>query len=181
MADVQIKIDQNSAQINDGDQESGEICCKRDYSFVECWDNQARPFGLEQINSEGWFGTRDLGRLLADGRIQVLGRSDHSIKRDGLLVLFADVETALQSIAGVEAAAVIAQGESLRGRGLTAYCVMSANSGLDSAAIRSQCFELLPKRAIPDKVFIIEALPLLSNGKIDRQALINREGSPSDN
>ncbi len=172
MPDVQIKIDKTTAEVSDNSQDSGEIWCKRQYSFVDCWDKQARPLGLEQINAEGWFGTRDLGRVLPNGYIEVLGRCDHSIKRDGLLVMFADVEAALLSMPGVEAAAVVARGESLRGKGLWAYCVVTDDSLLDNAAIRSWCFERLPKRAIPDQVTILDALPLLANGKIDRQFLL---------
>ena len=172
MTDVQIKVDRSTAAISDNSQDSGEIWCKRLYSFVECWDNQAHLLGLEQINAEGWFGTRDLGRILPNGYIEVLGRCDHSIKRDGLLVMFADVEAALLGVNGVESAAVVARGESLRGKGLWAYCVVNDDSQLDSSALRSFCFERLPKRAIPDKVIIIDALPLLPNGKIDRQSLL---------
>ncbi|NOS87364.1 MAG: acyl--CoA ligase [Methylococcaceae bacterium] len=172
MPDVQVRIDKTTAQISDDSHDTGEIWCKRHYSFTECWDHHALPLGLEQIDKDGWFGTRDLGRLLPNGTIEVLGRCDHSIKRDGLLVLFADVEAALLKIAGVEAAAVVAYGESLRGRGLWAYCVVAEDSGLDSAAIRSQCFDLLPKRAIPDKVLLLDAMPTLANGKLDRRTLL---------
>ncbi len=172
MEDVQIKIDKTTAEVIDGSHDSGEIWCKRSYGFVECLDNQGRPYDLPQINAEGWFGTRDLGRILPNGTIEVIGRCDHSIKRDGLLVMFSDVEAAIQTISGIESVAVAARGESLRGKGLWAYCVLSENSTLDSPAIRSSCFDLLPKRAIPDQVIILETLPLLANGKIDRQSLL---------
>ena len=85
--------------------------------------------------------------------------------------MFADVEATLLNINGVESAAVVARGESLRGKGLWAYCVVNDDK-LDGSMLRSFCFDLLPKRAIPDKVIIIDALPLLPNGKIDRQSLL---------
>jgi acyl-CoA synthetase (AMP-forming)/AMP-acid ligase II len=172
MEDVAVRIDKTTAEMNNSRQDGGEIWCQRRYSFAECWDDQGQPIISEQIDADGWFGTRDLGRVLPNGYIEVLGRCDHSIKRDGLLVLFADVETALQTIEGVESVAVIARGESLRGKGLWAYCVLNDKNQTTSAAIRSACFELLPKRAIPDKVIILENLPLLPNGKIDRQFLL---------
>ncbi|MCX7096478.1 MAG: class I adenylate-forming enzyme family protein [Methylococcales bacterium] len=172
MPDVQIRIDKTTAQVSDDSHDSGEIWCKRSYGFSECWDQHGQTTGLEQIDGEGWFGTRDLGRLLQNGTIEVIGRCDHSIKRDGLLVMFADVEAALLKIAGVEATAVVASGESLRGKGLWAFCVIAEDSGLDSAAIRSCCFDLLPKRAIPDKVLVLETMPQLPNGKLDRRTLL---------
>ena len=38
--------------------------------------------------------------------------------------------------------------------------------------IRLQCFDILPRRVISDKVMIIESLPLLGNGKINRLSLL---------
>lgn len=184
MPDVQIKIDSSTVEIGNSYQDSGEIWCKREYSFIECLDNQAKPLNLEQINDDGWMGTRDLGRILPNGTLEVLGRCDNSLKRDGLLVLFSDVETILQRIPGVESAAVTAYGESLRGKKLWAYCVISAESQLDGNAIRSQCFDLLPRRAVPDVVILVNTLPLLANGKLDRQALLllcDQQGQLYDN
>lgn len=172
MPDVEVKTDRSTAEITDDNQDSGEIWCKRKYRFVECWDAQAQPIALETVDKTGWFATRDLGRVLGNGYIDVLGRCDHSIKRDGLLVMFADVESALLTLEGVESAAVVARGESLRGRGLWAYCVISAESQLDAQRIRSLCFDCLPKRAVPDQIIILDSLPLLANGKIDRQSLL---------
>ena len=44
---------------------------------------------------------------------------------------------------------------------------------IQSEDIRQQCFAILPAYAIPDKIFILKALPRLPNGKIDIQGLIN--------
>lgn len=172
MPDVSVRIDKSTAETNDGNEDSGEIWCQRHYCFTECWDYLGHLITSEQIDNQGWFGTRDLGRISSNGYIEVLGRCDYSIKRDGLLVLFSDVEETLQQIDGIEKAVVIARGESLRGKGLWAYCVLKNTSKLDPTAIRAMCFDLLPKRAIPDKIIILENLPLLSNGKIDRQYLL---------
>jgi len=37
--------------------------------------------------------------------------------------------------------------------------------------IRTACFDILPTRAVPDDIIIVDSLPLLPNGKIDRQKL----------
>jgi acyl-CoA synthetase (AMP-forming)/AMP-acid ligase II len=113
-----------------------------------------------------------LGRISSDGYLEVLGRSDRSVKRDGLLVLFSDIEKAIQAIPGIEAVAVEAQGDSQRGKGLIAYCVLTKNSQLSEKEIRASCFQMLPKRAIPEHILLLPSLPLLSNGKVDRQTLI---------
>jgi len=171
MDDVQIKIDKITAEINDADKNTGELHCLREYGFEACLNHQGEQVNLPQINSEGWFATKDLGKISTEGYIKVLGRCDNSVKRDGLLVLFADIEIALQTIKGISAVAVVAYGESLRGKKIWAYCV-AEDEGLNAVEIRSQCFDILPRRAIPDKVMIIESLPLLGNGKINRLSLL---------
>jgi acyl-CoA synthetase (AMP-forming)/AMP-acid ligase II len=79
----------------------------------------------------------------------------------------------VKSIQGIEAVTVVAKGESQRGKGIVACCLVAQAAGITEADIRMACFEKLPKRAVPDKVLIIRSFPLLANGKVDRQKLIN--------
>ncbi|MEB3274576.1 MAG: class I adenylate-forming enzyme family protein [Prochlorothrix sp.] len=156
----------------------GELWCRREAGFEGYLDWQGQPLDLGQWDAAGWFRTKDLGRLWPDGGVEVLGRCDHSVNRDGLLVFFADVERVLESLVGVEAAVVVSKGESQRGKNLTAYCVVSAGYGGTAIDLRQQCFDRLPNRAVPDRVLLVKALPLLANGKIDRQALVRRVDAP---
>ncbi len=59
----------------------------------------------------------------------------------------------------------------LRGKEIKAYCILKENFKLTPTEIRNACFDLLPRRAIPAQVIIVSSLPLLANGKIDRQKL----------
>ena len=104
----------------------------------------------------------------------VIGRCDHSVNRDGLLVFFSDVERAIDSLETVERSVVVTKGESSRGKGLVAYCVPTQGSSPTEADIRTHCFDRLPKRAIPDAIVLLDTLPLLPNGKIDRQTLMRQ-------
>jgi acyl-coenzyme A synthetase/AMP-(fatty) acid ligase len=100
-----------------------------------------------------WFETGDLARLRADGYVEILGRSGLSVKRDGLLVVFADVETAVEKVEGVRRAVVVAAGESRRGARLVAVCLLDPErSDLIPDAVRRRCFDLLPRYAVPDAV-----------------------------
>ncbi len=121
-----------------------------------------------------WFPTGDLARIRADGYLEVLGRSGLSVKRDGLLVVFADVESAVEKIEGVERAVVVAAGESRRGPRLVAACLGRKGADLNAETVRKRCFDLLPRYAVPDEVLVIESLPTLPSGKIDRRAVRER-------
>ncbi|HSN89066.1 MAG TPA: class I adenylate-forming enzyme family protein [Thermoanaerobaculia bacterium] len=133
---------------------------------------QEAKWRFEPRGEDEWFATGDLAKIRADGYVQVLGRSGLSVKRDGLLVVFADVEAAVERVQGVRRAVVVAEGESRRGSRLVAVCLVEPNGeGARPDAVRQKCFELLPRYAVPDEVVIVESLPHLPSGKVDRRAV----------
>ncbi|HBE16233.1 MAG TPA: AMP-dependent synthetase [Cyanobacteria bacterium UBA11149] len=155
----------------------GEIWCQHQYGFEGYVDEDGIPVRQNLPIQDDWFNTRDLGRITEDGCIEVFGRCDHSINRNGLLVFFADVEKGMEKIEGIEQVVVVSKGESQRGKGLVAYCVTAKSANLNEDEIRSSCFNILPRHSIPDSVFLVKSLPLLPNGKVDRQTLINKNDS----
>ncbi len=167
MQNVQMRIEPN------GTEDFGELWCSHQSGFVGYVDDNGNQISLGQEYKAGWFRTKDFGRVWQDGYIEVLGRCDHSVNRDGLLVFFADVEKAIETVKGIDSAVVISKGESQRGKNLIAYCVPSKYIKITEKDIKTACFELLSKHAIPDQIILIDSLPLLANGKVDRQKLIN--------
>lgn len=161
----------NGASIAEEDREAGELWCRHPFGFEGYVDQEGKKIETGPEDPEGWFNLKDLGRVSPEGHVQVLGRSDLSVNRNGSLVFFSDIERAMQTIPGMENAVVIARGEASRGRTLIACCVPTKGEGLDEHAIRKACFSLLPRNAVPDIIRIIKMLPLLPNGKIDRQKL----------
>ncbi len=154
----------------------GEIYCRHPYGFDGYVDEEGGWIGRKTDCRSDWFKTGDLGRIHRNGRLEVLCRCDHSVNRNGRLILFADIEKRMETIEGVENVLVMTGGESKRGDKITAYCAMSAAGREDAEAlgkqIRKACFEILPRDAVPDDVIAIRSFPVLPNGKIDRQALI---------
>lgn len=175
MADVEFCLKEpETLTAEDRAKGIGELWCRRTAGFEGYLDWHGQPLDLGQWDQSGWFRTKDLGRLWPDGGVEVLGRCDHSVNRDGLLVFFADVERALESLDAVETAVVVSKGESQRGKNLTAYCVLSAGATADATTLRQQCFDTVTQRAVPDHIVVVQTLPLLANGKVDRQALVHR-------
>jgi acyl-CoA synthetase (AMP-forming)/AMP-acid ligase II len=97
------------------------------------------------------------------------------VNRDGLLVFFSEVEQAIESISGIDSVVVVSKGESQRGKALIAYCVPVKGNEISAKQIKNFCFNILPKRAIPDYINIVKSLPLMPNGKVDRQKLIGQD------
>jgi acyl-CoA synthetase (AMP-forming)/AMP-acid ligase II len=170
MPGVQMSVEERTGELLEVIEDVGELRCHHEYGFEGYVDDNGKS--VVQDNQDGWFRTKDYGRIWADGHLEVLGRCDHSVNRDGLLVFCSDVEKAIQSINGIESVVVVPKGESQRGKGIVAYCVVAQATGSTESDIRSACFERLPKRAVPDQIWIVKSLPILPNGKVDRQKLI---------
>ncbi len=157
--------------------DAGLLWCRYKYGFEGYIDENGSPTGesVRDGDGDGWFCTKDLGRIWPEERVEVLGRADHSINRDGLLVFFSDVEKAMEKVEGIDSVVVVSKGESQRGKGLVAYCVAARGAKLGDEEIRTACFDLLPRRAVPDRVSVVASLPMLPNGKVDRQKLVGLE------
>lgn len=157
---------------------AGVIACRHPYGFEGYVDGEGGAWTGEPPLRDGWYRTRDLGRLHDGGYLEVLGREDHSVNRDGRLVVLAEVERAMEQLPGVERAVTVLGGEQLRGRAIVAYCALRDGHGLDASRVRDACAGVLPPYAIPDQVVITSALPLLANGKVDRKALAAQASRP---
>jgi len=116
------------------------------------------------------YRTGDLGRLTADGQLDVLGRIDRQVKLRGVRIEPSEVEAAVMASGGVAACAVAVRENAVGDKLLVAYCV-PAGGELDSAALRAACQQALPPAMVPAVFMALPALPLTSNGKVDRKRL----------
>jgi len=173
MSNVKMRITSKSDKPDGETKDSGELWCYHDYGFEGYVDEYGKPINSHEVLRDGWFCTKDLGRIWSEGRIEVLGRSDHSVNRDGLLVFFSDVEKAIEKMEEIDSSVVVSKGESSRGKGLVAYCIPAKGVEFNEKDIRDYCFNQLPRRSVPDIIKIADALPQLPNGKVDRQTLIS--------
>jgi O-succinylbenzoic acid--CoA ligase len=130
------------------------------------------PEATAQAFHDGWFRTCDLGRLDAQGRLQVLGRADDVIVTGGLNVAPGDVEAVLTGLPGVAAACVVGVPDPEWGERVTA-AVIPADPGHppDPGALRAAARHLLTGAQVPKEIVLVDALPLRGVGKPDRRAV----------
>ncbi|KCV82150.1 AMP-dependent synthetase [Actibacterium atlanticum] len=116
--------------------------------------------------------TGDIALLLPGGQLRIIGRRDHALKRDGLLVHLSDIEASIAQCAGVADTVVVVSGQSRRGDGLVAFYTPKPRAALICEDLRRHCIDTLPSRAVPDRFIQLDALPRLASGKPDRPALV---------
>ena len=142
----------------------------------------AEKFVPDPFNSEPGarlYRTGDAARWWRDGQVEFLGRMDQQVKIRGHRIEPAEVEAALLRHEGVRDVVVIAREEPERERRLTAYVVVDKKRETTLPALRKFLADRLPRHMMPATFTLLEALPRLPNGKIDRRALPPPEVEPS--
>lgn len=117
------------------------------------------------------YRTGDLGFLDASGCLTHLGRKDARVKIRGSFVDPGEVERALLAMAPVREAAVVARPDARGEMSLTAYVVPRVQPAPTVSAMRNALAQTLLDYMLPASFVVLDALPLTSGGKIDRQAL----------
>lgn len=120
------------------------------------------PFGPGKL-----YKTGDICRAHADREIIFLGRADHQVKVRGFRIELGEIEACLAAHRDVRAATVVLQEQQPGDKRLIAYVV----TGQSASELRSYLQDRLPFYMIPASFVMLEAMPLTSNGKVDRAAL----------
>jgi len=117
------------------------------------------------------YRTGDRGRWRTDGHLEHLGRLDHQVKVRGYRIELGEIEANLAARAEVARALVIVREDRTNDQRLVAYLVAQPGMTIDETVLRLHLRDLLPAYMLPQHFIVLDELPLLPNGKIDRHAL----------
>ncbi|WP_430382056.1 non-ribosomal peptide synthetase [Streptomyces sp. P10-4] len=126
------------------------------------------PFGA--VPGGRLYRTGDAARWRVGGELEFLGRLDHQVKLRGLRIEPGEIEVALAAHPDVERGVVLLRGEGLDQR-LVAYLTASGPLPPSSGELRRFLREQLPAHMVPSAFVLLDRLPLLPSGKLDRSAL----------
>lgn len=116
---------------------------------------------------DGWYVTSDAGRFDEDGRLQVLGRVDDVVISGGVKIPLTAVAERLRRHLLVQEAEVFGVPDPEWGQKLVAVLVGTAHD----AELRDWISAEHPRSWAPREFRWVDQLPLLPNGKVDRQAV----------
>lgn len=113
-----------------------------------------------------------MGRYWPDGTLEFLGRRDTQVKVAGHRIELGDVEAALLRDPAVVQAAAVVVGSGARAR-VQGFIV---GDGADPEQVLKVARQWLPRQSVPGRVVVLDELPLTTNGKLDRAALVREAG-----
>jgi amino acid adenylation domain-containing protein len=160
----------------------GEICITGSWEVLGYIHNPVltdeklftHPVFSAENDNKRLYRSGDIGRWLEDGNIELKGRKDSQVKIRGFRVEPAEIESKILAIPEVTDCVVVVREESSAAEAkttvqyyLAAYVVVD---GIDAGGIRRIISNELPQYMIP-KIIILERLPLMPNGKVDRDCL----------
>ncbi|MDZ7967877.1 MAG: amino acid adenylation domain-containing protein [Nostoc sp. DedSLP03] len=145
----------------------GEGLARGYLNRLELTNEKFIPNPFSNNSAARLYKTGDLGRYLANGEIEYLGRIDYQVKIRGFRVELGDIEAFISQHPAVrETVVAIADAQSL-----VAYIVTHTEQTPTITELRGFLESKLPNYMVPSAFVFLETLPLTPNGKVDRKAL----------
>ena len=159
------------------DGEVGEVCCRSAAMFKGYWRDPETTRAA--VDGDGWLHTGDLGYVGADGNLRIVGRLKEMYIRGGYNVYPAEVEAVLADHPSVARAAVVGVPDPVLGEIGAAFVVPVAGpSPPDLDTLRGWCRDRLADYKAPDRLTVLDELPLTSMLKVDKRALAAQATPP---
>jgi acyl-coenzyme A synthetase/AMP-(fatty) acid ligase len=166
--------------------ESGEIVIRtpfRSLGYVNAPEEQRKRFipnPFRQDSQDLVYFTGDVGRYRPDGSLDILGRLDDQVKIRGVRIELGELTAALLEHPSVKSGIVIARKDERQEYHLVAYAVPASQGEIAASDLRKHFAERFPAAMIPSAYVFLNALPINSNGKVNRNDLPLPAAIPSD-
>jgi amino acid adenylation domain-containing protein len=161
----------------------GGVCPARGYlNRPELTADKFIPDAWSGVPGARLYRSGDLARLLADGRVEFLGRIDHQVKIRGYRIELGEIEAVLGTHPRVRECAAGVREDRVGGAGerrLVAWVVLDGEvtgGEVPVAELRDHLRARLPDYMIPAVFLRLDALPQATSGKVLRSALPAPEG-----
>ncbi len=134
------------------------------------------PLAVPGQHNQLLYRTGDLSRLNVDGNIEWLGRIDSQVKIRGYRIELSDIESHLVEIESIRAAVVVIRDADAPSPTLVALVVPKNGMQIDATQCMDHLRAELPSYMVPHSLELLESLPVLPSGKIDRKLIATLKG-----
>ncbi|MDH3664040.1 MAG: malonyl-CoA synthase [Alphaproteobacteria bacterium] len=169
LADVEARVADEQGSILDTG-EVGVLEVRGPNVFKGYWRMPDKT--KEEFRDDGFFITGDISRIDEDGYVHIVGRAKDMIISGGFNVYPKEIEAVIDQVDGVGESAVIGLPHPDFGEGVAA--VVASGDGLDQEAVVAACKAELAGYKVPKAVFVVDALPRNTMGKVQKNQLRER-------
>lgn len=161
-------IDDNGKEVGQG--EIGEVMDRGPILASGFYRDEAATWQV--WTRDGWFKTGDLGRFDARGNLMIAGRKKDMIIRGGQNIYPVEVEGLIATHPGVSAVAIVGMPDPVMGEKACAYVVPKPGQIVRLEEIISYLkTKNIASYKLPERLEIIDALPIVGEQKVDKKAL----------
>jgi cyclohexanecarboxylate-CoA ligase len=144
----------------------GEVLVRGPELFVGYLDSRLNN---EAFSSDGWFRTGDLGRLDADGYLEITGRHKDIVIRGGENISVKEIEDELFGHPKVADIAVVATPDPVLGERVCAVVVPEAGQTVALADLGEWLSAArFAKQKLPERLIVLDELPRTASGKVQK-------------
>ncbi|HYD99735.1 MAG TPA: malonyl-CoA synthase [Alphaproteobacteria bacterium] len=149
--------------------EIGQIEVKGPNVFKGYWRMPEKT--AQEFTADGFFRTGDLGIVDERGYVSIVGRGKDLVISGGFNVYPKEVETCIDEIPGVDESAVIGLAHRDFGEAVAAVVTLKPGAAVTPEQITAACRAQLANYKVPKAVFVVEALPRNTMGKVQKNLL----------
>ncbi|MGJ9383133.1 class I adenylate-forming enzyme family protein [Salipaludibacillus sp. CF4.18] len=149
--------------------EVGEIAC-RSFGVMKGYYNMPNKTA-EALDENGWFYTGDLGTLDDRDYLRIVGRKKELIIRGGYNIYPREIEEIYYTHEDVLEVAIVGLPDTVLGEVTCACIKLKSSAQADEKNLMDFIKTRIADYKVPDKVLIVEELPMTASGKIKKVAL----------
>lgn len=163
-----LLLDDNNKLAGKGEQ--GEICIRGTsltLGYYNDFDKTNEVFVQNPLNDkypELIYRTGDIGRINEKGELMFISRKDYQIKHMGHRIELGEIEMVANQMEGIQSSCCIFDNDKKK-------IILYYAGAVSRAEAVQYCKDKLPRYMIPNVVEQLDAMPLTSNGKINRLLL----------
>lgn len=149
--------------------ETGLLATRGPYTFCGYYNSPEQ--NAKAFDADGFYYSGDLVQLTATGDLRVVGRVKDQINRGGEKVPCEEIENLLVLHPEVTLAGLVAMPDEQLGEKSCAF-VVARSPNLKAPALRRHLLELgIAEYKLPDRIRMIDSMPLTAVGKVDKKQL----------
>ena len=130
----------------------------------------------EEFTADGWFRTGDVGEILDNGYVRIVGRAKDLIITGGLNVYPKEIEERIDALPGVAESAVIGIPDADFGEAVTAVVVPRSGTAPSERDVIAALKAEIASFKVPKRVHFVDELPRNAMGKVQKNVLRERFG-----